>query len=82
MSGINTSTMSPEEQEKYMNGPAFPPPSGVVPNFEDPPNNNAAAIATIACSLALCCSFSLLYAYMKLFVTKKVHIADCKLASP
>ncbi|KAI1496963.1 hypothetical protein F5X99DRAFT_45886 [Biscogniauxia marginata] len=76
MSGPSTSTMSLEELTAYMNRPAFPPPPGVIPNFEDPPNNNAAAIATMVCSLTLCCSFSLLYAYMKLFVAKKVHIAD------
>ncbi|RYP36602.1 hypothetical protein DL767_003306 [Monosporascus sp. MG133] len=53
MSGPDTSTMSPDELETYMNGPAYPPPAGITPNFVDPPNNNAAAIATMGVYLGL-----------------------------
>ncbi|KAK7937368.1 uncharacterized protein PG986_014236, partial [Apiospora aurea] len=41
----------PAEQEKVLAGPALEPPPGIVPNLDDPPNKNGAAIGV--CSTCL-----------------------------
>lgn len=44
---------SPEEIESLLNGPALPPPDGVEPNFEDPPNHNALGYGLLSAMLAV-----------------------------
>ncbi|KAI2636173.1 hypothetical protein GGS21DRAFT_489887 [Xylaria nigripes] len=45
MSSLDFSHLSPEDLRQALEGPALSPPDGVSPNFDDPPNQNAAALA-------------------------------------
>ena len=63
--------------QAMLNGPALTPPSGVQPNFTNPPNMDRTVILVIT----LCTTFStiaiLLRLYTKLFVLRKVVFEDC-----
>ncbi|RYP18288.1 hypothetical protein DL765_004008 [Monosporascus sp. GIB2] len=39
--------LPPAQQEAILNGPALAPPPGVMPNFDDPPNNNMFTLVVI-----------------------------------
>lgn len=60
-----------------LDGPALQPPSGIIPNFDNPPNRNIYAHVALALGVSLASLFALLRAYARLFYLKKVHIADC-----
>ncbi|RYP84725.1 hypothetical protein DL770_005177 [Monosporascus sp. CRB-9-2] len=45
--------LPPAQQEAILNGPAHAPPPGVIPNFEDPPNNNTSGVAAASSLLSL-----------------------------
>ncbi|KAK8091637.1 hypothetical protein PG997_001998 [Apiospora hydei] len=45
--------LSPAEQEKVLSGPALEPPPGIVPNLDDPPNKNGAAIGVCSTCLVI-----------------------------
>ncbi|KAI8963501.1 hypothetical protein F5Y11DRAFT_365088 [Daldinia sp. FL1419] len=69
-------SLSPEEQEAILNGPALTPPPGVTPNFDNPPNNSDGGLAVILVCLILACASSLLYTYGRIFQTKQAHFSD------
>ncbi|KAI1357406.1 hypothetical protein F5Y08DRAFT_346757 [Xylaria arbuscula] len=66
--------------DDYLNGirdqPAAPPPPGVIPNFDNPPNNNGLAIAVLAASIVITTSAFLIRVYSKVFCTKTINIED------
>ncbi|KAI1754179.1 cytochrome P450 [Xylaria castorea] len=68
--------LGPSEQQ--LNGPALAPPDGVVPNFTNPPNEDALGIAVISICLVLATTAGLLRAYSRIIVTAKLRIEDCK----
>ncbi|KAI1142129.1 hypothetical protein F5Y05DRAFT_369788 [Hypoxylon sp. FL0543] len=49
----NFSSLPPDQQAQILNGPAMQPPPGLVPNFDNPPNNSALAQAVLGLCLAL-----------------------------
>lgn len=69
---------TPAEQEKLLNGPALEPPAGVFPVFNDPPNQSHMARIVFSICIALTSILVILRIYAVWFVTKKVHLADCK----
>ncbi|KAI0201476.1 hypothetical protein F4808DRAFT_459967 [Astrocystis sublimbata] len=75
MSGDSLS-ISPGGQQAILDGPALEPPPGVVSNFADPPNHNAAALAVIIFLLALGTLSASLYAYGRCYVAKQFHFSD------
>ncbi|KAJ3554721.1 hypothetical protein NPX13_g10540 [Xylaria arbuscula] len=76
MRSINLSNLTLEQQEEVLNGPALPPPPGVVPNFDNPPNRNQVAIAVnVACSMVTIVVV-FLRAYAKIFCMKKLRWED------
>lgn len=60
------------------NRPGLEPPEGVIPNFDNPPNDNGQANAGIVICLLLVFTSVSLRAYSKLFCVKQVHFEDCK----
>lgn len=70
--------LSPEERERFFDGPAQFPPEGVIPRPNDRPNNNAVALGlTIGCVI-LTGSGVVLRAYSQIVVKKRVGIEDGK----
>lgn len=70
--------LSPAAQAVLLEGPAIRPPKGVVPDFDNPPNQRivgwiivplCSAISSIAMALRL---------YSRVVVLKKFMIEDCK----
>lgn len=76
------SYLSHFERAESLDGPALAPLPGVVSNFENPPNNNPLAYATLAISLVFSSLFLLARAYSKIFCMKRVQIEDCELPRP
>ncbi|KAK8076108.1 hypothetical protein PG994_003380 [Apiospora phragmitis] len=68
--------LSPAEQEKVLLGPALPPPPGIEPDFDNPPNRNGVVVAV--------CSTCLIIGSFFVFVRvsgmgrswRKIHISD------
>lgn len=58
------------------NGPALAPPPGVVPNFDNPPNNNPLAIGVITACAAVSTLCLVLRGYTRVFLLKKVQIEE------
>lgn len=56
--------------------PALAPPEGVVPNFEDPPNRNAIAYATISITVVLSTFAIILRMCSRRFVIHKILLRD------
>lgn len=73
----NFPNLSPEEQEKILNGPAMQPPPGVTPNFAHPHNHNKEATAFLIVCSTLVVSAALTRAYSRVFVMRKVYMEDC-----
>ncbi|KAI0525419.1 hypothetical protein F5B22DRAFT_642436 [Xylaria bambusicola] len=63
--------------DKIRDKPAALPPLGIVPSFDNPPNNNPLAIAIISASFVITTSAFFIRVYSKAFCTKKVYLADC-----
>ncbi|KAI0966394.1 hypothetical protein F4678DRAFT_449249 [Xylaria arbuscula] len=68
--------LPPAQQEAILNGPALPPPVGVIPNLENPPNDNLLCIAIITFLLFLATSALALAIYVRLFYAKRVYLED------
>ena len=71
--------LSSQQLEALLNEPAGPPPPGVRPNFDDPPNLDGLIILT----LTLCLMFSTLAvsmrSYTKLSLIRSWDYEDCEL---
>lgn len=69
---------SPEELAALLATPALPPPDGVTPNFDNPPNQNALAwVVTTLCmvvsTLCVC-----LRVFTRIWVVKKFGFVESK----
>ena len=78
MSHISTSlsNVSPESLEAFASYPAIPPPSGVIPNFVDPENQNLPLFAVTSLLLGIMALFMLNRVYVKTFIVKKYSLDD------
>lgn len=61
-----------------LDSPALAPPSGVQPDFDNPPNRNAAVHVMLAFCLALTSIFLLLRVYTRAVITRQFQFLDCK----
>ncbi|KAJ2989205.1 hypothetical protein NUW58_g3589 [Xylaria curta] len=68
--------LPPDQQEAILNGPALTPPTGVVPNLENPPNSNVVGIVITAFLLFLSTSALALAIYAKLRFVRKMYLED------
>lgn len=71
--------MSPETLAELLAAPALAAPSGVTPNFENPPNRNGLAwfVTTFCVVVATMCVF--LHLFVRLRLEKKIRPEDGKL---
>lgn len=59
-----------------LNGPALPPPDGIIPNFDDPPRNNGLGYGLLSMFFAIGTAAFALRLYAKLFCVKKLRLED------
>lgn len=74
--------LSPQEQEAILDGPALAPPEGVIPQFDNPPNNNALAHGVLSACVAISTVCLLIRAYARVFLFKQLKIEDCMSYTP
>lgn len=67
-----------EEQDEILNGPGLAPPSGVTPNFQDPPNLTIVAEVITPILFAIVAILVLLRFSSKVVAQRSVHIEDSK----
>jgi hypothetical protein len=67
-----------EEQMRIMNGPALPPPQGIVPNLDNPPNQNALGVVALTILFVFPVVSALLRAYSRVVLIKIVRWEDCE----
>lgn len=72
------SEQSAAKIQALLNGPAGPPPSGVLPNFENPPNLNSEIIFTLTFCMAIATIAVLMRMYAKLFLIRSMAYEDCE----
>ncbi|KAI1384281.1 uncharacterized protein F4822DRAFT_434219 [Hypoxylon trugodes] len=70
------STISLAQDEITLDGPAGPPPEGVIPNFVNPPNKTDLSYAITTICLAITTFLVVTRLYAKTYCTKDVHIPD------
>ena len=66
-----------EQLQTLLNGPAGSPPTGVVPNFHNPPNINAFLPLTLTLALTFGTSAICMRMYTKLFIIRSIDYEDC-----
>jgi len=70
--------LTPEQRQAALEGPALRPPTGVLPNFIDPPNQNTLGYSLLAGCATVCILVVGIRLYAKLIRVKKMDIEDCK----
>ncbi|KAI1810884.1 hypothetical protein GGS20DRAFT_148762 [Poronia punctata] len=68
--------LSPEQQQAALNDSALPPPNGIIPNFEHPPNESSIAHGVLATVIVVTTTFIFLAAYGKAVHTRRVYFED------
>ncbi|KAK0511236.1 hypothetical protein JMJ35_005809 [Cladonia borealis] len=72
-----TTSLSAEQLQKLLDGPAGTPPVGVIPNFDHPPNlNTRYLILTISACMTFATVAVLLRMYTKIFITRSLANED------
>lgn len=69
-------SLSPEEQSIALNGSALPPPTGVLPDFANPPNSDSLTHGVLATVLIVTTAAIILALYGKAILLKKAHFED------
>lgn len=64
-----------------LSSPAMAAPDGITPNFDDPPNGNSIASASLILMMVISTLCILLRAYGKVYLTKKIYTEDGKAIS-
>lgn len=71
--------LSPEEQRQFYQEPAMRPPSHIVSNFDNPPNQNALARGMLITAVVLSTISIIVRLYPRLFIGKRItlRLEDC-----
>ncbi|KAI0468523.1 hypothetical protein F4859DRAFT_524442 [Xylaria cf. heliscus] len=69
-------SLSPQEQEELLNGPASPPPAGIVPNFDSPSNQNGLATGVTTTGFVAIILVVMLWSFAKISCQKRFYVAD------
>ena len=64
--------------QRLLQGPAGPPPAGVVSNFDNPQNHHKIFYATAALALGFATCAMSIRIYTKLFLLRSMGYEDCK----
>jgi hypothetical protein len=70
--------LPPEQQAVILAGPALKPPENVIPNLENPPNQNEVGRAALIICLSAGSIATLLRVYSRAFIVKFVRVEDSK----
>ncbi len=73
-----TTSLSPEQLQQLLDGPAGTPPDGVIPNLNNPSNLDTYVILTISVCMTLATVAVLLRMYTKILITRSLAYEDCK----
>lgn len=60
-----------------LNGPGLPPPTGIIPNFDNPPSRNGIAHGALATCISVTAIFVFLAVYAKVTHFRQIHFEDC-----
>ncbi|KAI1176832.1 hypothetical protein F4777DRAFT_544396 [Nemania sp. FL0916] len=72
----DSTQIPPAVLQGILDGPSTVPPDGIIPNFDNPANGNAGAIALAVICYSLASTAGLLRAYSRIFILKKVRLED------
>lgn len=70
-------SLPPSAQLAMLEGPAIPPPPGVEPSFDNPPNKREIGWIIISLCSTLSIAGIALRLYAKVVVFKRLKIEDC-----
>ncbi|KAI0147456.1 hypothetical protein GGR57DRAFT_251514 [Xylariaceae sp. FL1272] len=76
MSDLDFSHYPPDQLQQVLDEPALAPPDGVIPNFENPPNENALALFGLITCLTVSTVAFVIRIYVKFWKLRKTHIGD------
>ncbi|RYP53962.1 hypothetical protein DL769_010422 [Monosporascus sp. CRB-8-3] len=76
MSNLDFSAIPPSRLQDVLDGPALPPPEGVVPDFDNPPNKSTMALGALFTCLILATVFLAIRMYARFFVVRSTHLGD------
>ncbi|KAI8625017.1 hypothetical protein F5Y19DRAFT_480069 [Xylariaceae sp. FL1651] len=68
--------VTPSEYDAILNLPAFDPPIDIIPNFNNPPNQNALAISVVVLCTTVASLLFLVRVYSRLFCSLKPKLED------
>ena len=71
-------SLTPEELQKLLNGPAVAPPAGSISNLENPPNTNAVCYLTFYLCLSCATLAVVMRIYTKHFLIHATAYEDCE----
>ncbi|KAI1369439.1 hypothetical protein F5Y08DRAFT_293301 [Xylaria arbuscula] len=70
------SSLTPAEQQAFLEGPALAPPDNVIPNFTDPQNQETLTYAVLGLCFFLATVFILLRAYGRWYLVRTLTVGD------
>ena len=77
-----THSLTPEQSQAalqtLLNGPAGLPPAGVIPNFNNPPNQDTIQYVTTALTLSFATCAVIIRIYTKRFLLRSMGYEDCR----
>lgn len=71
--------LPPAAQKALLEGPAIPPPPGIVPNFSHPPSHREIGWVVAILCLSLSVLAVAVRMYARIVCDKRVRIEDCKI---
>lgn len=71
-------SVSPDEHEALLQGPAATPPPGLTSNLTDPPNQRAASYFVIIFFGLLATSALVVRLYTRVIILRRVKVAECE----
>lgn len=75
---VDLSLLTPAQKQALLDGPALAPPTGVTPEFDNPPNMENLAWAVYITCFTIGSLFVFMRAYSTWASSKKLYISDCK----
>jgi hypothetical protein len=72
-------TLSPQDKQSILDGPALRPPEGVTPIFESAPTRNGESITVFTICMIMTTMAVCGRVYTRVFLLKKVQAQDCAL---
>lgn len=75
---MEASSLSPSKAQELLNGSALNPPTGVIPNFENPYTFLPVADAVKVVTTVLATLAIFIRIYTKWRIVKQMHLEDCR----